>query len=86
MMKNPRQRLLVPKGLNSINCCEVEEHEDNQEDQLIESELLETYAPHEEPYNGPARDYIASSDGENMMEHNMKTAVETITILSLRDS
>lgn len=48
-------------------------------DELIDEEILDSSVPHEKPSGGPIRNYLKHSEVEELMEENIKTAVEVTT-------
>lgn len=76
LAKEVKTRGLCTQELERVYCCEIEKCEEQQVDELIETAILDSYVPHEEPCDGPVVDYVSRSEVEKLVEESIKTAVE----------
>lgn len=70
---------LWSKEYERVDCRELDEHEDEHKDDLIENEILDIYVRSKESSGGPIEDYMTRSIVDELMEYNIKKAFEDPT-------
>lgn len=78
MAEEAEKMALCTQGFEGVDWREVEKHEDEDENNLIDNEMLDSYVLRQKQSGGPIKDNVTCSEVEMLMEDNIYAAVESI--------